>query len=191
MSRPSRAPERLVPLANSRVPFPLAAQWAGIEVHGEPGERGAKTYCPFGDVEHPDGGREPSLRVYSDHGWCFAESRYFTVVSLLAEVWQLDREDAAAEALRRYGWKPASYAHLFAEAAREPEPDRESLAGALVIFCERSCPSWPQVRHQPLVSRQLARCLGLLPLVKSAGDCDVWLGAAKEAMSRVLAAAAP
>lgn len=176
----------LVVLANEKVPFPLAARWAGVEVHGEPGERGVKTWCPFGLVEHPDGGDEPAMRVYGDHGWCFAESRYFTVTGLLAEVWQLERADAAAEALRRVGWVPATYAHLFAQASREPPPDREALAGALVAWCESQSSLWPQEQYLPAVSRQLSRCLDLLPLVGTSQDCDVWLSAAKKAMRVVL-----
>lgn len=176
----------LAALANARVPFVLAAQWAGIEVYGEPGERGIRAWCPFGPVEHPDGGSEAAMRVYSDHGWCFSESRYFSVTSLLAEVWQLEREDAAAEALRRFGYVPADYAHLFAQASAPPLPDRDELAAALVTWCEAQCRSWRQAAYHPGVSRQLSRCLGLLPLVVTGEDCETWLNAAKEAMQEVL-----
>jgi hypothetical protein len=188
----------IIALVNEKVPFPLAARWAGLEVYDDsPGERGIKTYCPFGVVEHPDGGAEPSLRVYADHGWCFAEGRYFSVVSLLAEVWQLDREDAAAEALKRAGYVPASYSHLFEQAGTEPPPDRDALAAALVTWCECWCTverhygrpaQWKELQYHPAVSRQLSRCLGLLSLVQAAGDCDIWLSAAKKAMNKVLTA---
>jgi hypothetical protein len=176
----------LVRLADVKVPFPLAAQWAGVEVWSDPGERGVKTWCPFGAAEHPDGGTEQAMRVYSDHAWCFAESRYFSVTGLLAEVWQLDREDAAAEALRKVGHVPADYAHLFTEASRGLPPDREELAAALVTWCEAQCGTWREAQYQLGVSSQLSRCLGLLPLVCSEEDCGTWLGAAKEAMRRVL-----
>ena len=36
-------------------------------------EHGLKIYCPFEEFAHADGGAEPALRVYPDHGWCFAE----------------------------------------------------------------------------------------------------------------------
>lgn len=179
----------LITLANEKVPFPVAAGWAGVEVYADPGERGIKTYCPFGAVEHPDGGDEPSLRVYADHGWCFAEDRYLTVVSLLAEVWQVTREDAAAEALQRHGYVPANYAQLFDAADRDPPPDKEALAGALTAWCERTCPDWHrQATDDPVVAHQLATCLGLLPLVHTAEDCETWLGACKQAMAKVLTA---
>lgn len=182
-------PEKsLAALANEKVPFPLAAQWAGIDVYDDvSAERGVKVYCPFGEVEHPDGGLEPAMRIYRDHGWCFAEGRYFTVVSLLAEVWQTSRAETAAEALRRIGYVPASYAHLFETAQRDPEPDTDALAGALVIWCEQRCQAdWTTVQYLPDVARMLARCLGLLPLVKDEADCRTWLAVSKEAMQRVL-----
>lgn len=177
----------LITLANAKVPFPLAARWAGIEVWDDPGPRGVKVYCPFGEVEHPDGGLEPAMRVYEDHGWCFAESRYFTVCSLLAEVWETERAEAAAEALRRVNYVPASYAHLFTEASKEPDPDTDALAAALVTWCESVAGAdWPAASTAPVVARQLARCLGLLPLVRNRQDCDTWLTASKQAMQRVL-----
>ena len=179
-------PKSLTRLANEHVPFPLAARWAGIEVYDEPGERGIKTYCPFGEVEHPDGGLEPSLRVYIDHGWCFAESRYFTVVSLLSEIWETSRNEAAEEALRRVNYKPASYAHLFEQADKDPEPDQDALANALVIWCMSRRPDWKEAQYSPAIASMLARCFGLLPLVRDGNDCDVWLSTAKQAMQRVL-----
>jgi len=176
----------LVQLANEHVPFPLAAQWAGVEVYDSPGERGVKTYCPFGEVEHPDGGLEPSLRVYQDHGWCFAETRYFTTCSLLADIWETSRTEAAEEALRRVNYRPASYAHLFEQADADPDPDMDALAQALVYWCEAHRPDWKQAQYSPVIASMLARCLGLLPLVKDAKDCDIWLSASKQAMQQVL-----
>lgn len=176
----------LVSLANVHVSFPMAARWAGIEVYDDASERGIKVYCPFGSVEHPDGGMDPAMRIYPDHGWCFAESRYFSPVSLLAEVWQESRNDAAAEALRRIGWKPASYAHLFREAAKPQPPDQDSLAAALLIWCESFRPDWKAAQYSPEVATMLARCLGLLSLVRDGEECKVWLAASKKAMQRVL-----
>lgn len=178
--------QSLASLANGTVPFPAAARWAGITVHEGSAERGIRAYCPFGEVGHPDGGRDPALRVYPDHGWCFACGKYFTPVSLLAEVWQLGREDAAAEALRRAGHVPVTYAHLFERAARPPEPDAGALAAALVTWCRARCPQWADAQYRPGVALALSRCLGLLPLVASEDDCATWLAACKQAMQRAL-----
>src|SRR5271156_6449643 len=73
--------ESLAEVADRVIPCPVAARWAGVDAGGR-----AKAHCPFG-FEHDDGGREQALRVYDDHGWCFAEQRYFTVTLLLAAVW--------------------------------------------------------------------------------------------------------
>lgn len=178
----------LTSLANEKVPFPLAASWAGVETYGGASERGIKVHCPFEAVEHPDGGREPAMRVYPDHGWCFAESRYFSVVSLLAEVWQVPREEAAREALQRAGLqRDIHYAALFESAAGyQPEPDQDALAAALITWCEACFPGWREAQFQDPAAGRLAQCLGLLPLVRDSGDCDTWLAAAKKAMARVL-----
>lgn len=171
--------------ANEVIPFPLAARWAGIVVHSV-SERGTKVYCPFGEVEHPDGGTEPAMRIYPDHGWCFAEQRYFSVVSLLAEVWQLSYQDAAAEALRRYGWKPATYAHLWEQASGEEEPDHDALAQALLVWCEAVAPDWSQRQYDDRTARVLGRCLGLLPLVRTGDECRTWLEGCKRALAPYL-----
>lgn len=180
----------LIALANEKVPFIRAAAWAGVMVAGE-SARGQKVSCPFGAVEHPDGGVEPAMRIYPDHAFCFAgcgeQNGYFSVVSLLAEVWQVSREEAAAEALSRVGFKTADYAERFAAAgSRQLEPDCDALAAALLTWCEAHVPDWRATQYETRVSGTLSRCLGLLPLVLDASDCETWLTAAKQAMSRVL-----
>jgi hypothetical protein len=172
--------ESLPSVANRVIPFPLAAKWAGVDAGGR-----AKAHCPFG-FEHDDGGREQAFRVYPDHGWCFAEQRFFTVTSLLAAVWEVSRDDAAAEALRRYGWKPASLAHLWEGVTREPEPDRGALRAALSTWCSSRCPDWAERQYDPAAAGRLGQCFGLLPLVTSEQDCEKWLAAAKKAMAPYL-----
>jgi hypothetical protein len=172
--------ESLLSLANRIIPFPVAARWAGVDAGGR-----AKAYCPFG-FEHDDGGREQALRVYSDHGYCFSEQRYFSVTSLLAAAWDVSHEDAAAEALRRYGWKPVSLAHLWEGVTAAQEPDRNSLRAALVVWCASQCPDWALRQYEAGPAGKLAQCLGLLFLVTSEADCETWLAAAKRAMGQYL-----
>ena len=117
----------------------------------------------------------------------FAESKYFSPVSLLAEVWQVSAEDAAAEALRRSGYKPATYAHLWEQAVREPDPDRESLAKALTVWCSGQVPDWKERQYDDAVAAVLGKCLGLLPRVRTQEECLVWLEACQKAMHRCLA----
>lgn len=175
----------LIGIANTKIPFPLAARWAGLDVWGGDAERGVKVYCPFGEFEHPDGGKDPAMRVYADHGWCFAESRYFTVVSLLAEVWGLSKEDAAVKALDDFGWKPPTVESMWAEANREPAVDQDSLARALVIFCQ-TLADFEQRRLEGPVSDKLSQCLRLLPRVRTPEDGAKWLSACQQAMLAVL-----
>jgi hypothetical protein len=172
--------QSLASLADEVVPFPLAASWAGVDSAGR-----SKCYCPF-PQEHDDGGDEPALRVYRDHGYCFAEQRYFTVTTLLAAFWEADPEDAAAEALRRAGHKPAGYAHLWEQVSREPVPDRDALARALSVWCGSQCPGWQQRQLDDDASGRYARCLGLLHLVRTPEECRIWLAACKKAMAPYL-----
>ncbi len=180
-----RRKQSLVTLANEAVSFSQAAVWSGIT----PGGR-AKVRCPFGH-EHDDGGTEPALRVYDTHGFCFAEQKRFTAVSLLAAVWEVDPEDAAAEALRRAGVKPADYAHLWEQVQQCTAPDRDAMEQALKLWCRMSFPGWSECQYEPLVSEKLSRCLGLLHLCHSELDCRTWLKAAKSIMRTCLSSAKP
>jgi hypothetical protein len=169
--------ESLTQIADRTVPFRVAARWAGIDAGGR-----NKAHCPF-PFEHDDGGREQAFRVYEDHGYCFAEQKYFTVTILLSLVWDVSREDAAQRALRDWGWRPAGYAHLWADATRKPEPDRDALRQALLVWCDGHCPDWDRRQLEQVPSDRLARCLGLLPHVHTEADCAKWLAACKRAMA--------
>lgn len=179
-------PEETLPqIANRVVSFPQAARWAGIRFWGDTRERGSKVHCPFG-LLHPDQGRERAFRVYSDHGYCFAERRRFTAVSLLAAYWELSWKDAAKKALDLIGYVPAGYAQEFENAQKPPEPDRRALAVALAEWCRANCSDWSDRQYHRVVAGQLSRCLGLLPLVKTEGDCARWLEGCQQAMAPYL-----
>lgn len=167
----------LASIANERVPFLKAAEWAGLGGHER--ERGLKVTCP-------SCGGQGALRVYPGHAYCFSERRGYTTVTLLAEVWEMDRESAAIRALNMIGYVPPGYAMLFEQAAREPEPAREHLATALRTWCEASVPDWRTRQYDPEVAAVLARCLSLLPLVRTEDQCARWLAGCKRAMARVL-----
>lgn len=175
----------LVAVANRKVGFATALGWAqggakDARVH-HARERGSRAHCPFDEL-HEDLGAEAALRVYPDHGYCFAESRYLSPVAMLAEVWQLTPEDAARKALELAGWKPASLAHLWEQVSREPEPDRDALSRALTYWCEEKAPDWRQRKYSERTSAMLACCLGLLPQVCTREECEVWLAGCKKVM---------
>jgi len=166
-----------VQVANEKVPFTTAAQWAGLG--SDTRERGMKVTCL-------SCGGQGALRVYPDHGYCFGERKWYTPVSLLAEYWQMDREHAAEKALEEIGYRLPDYTDLWALASREPEPAREALATALRTWCEANCPDWRTRQYDPAAARRLSQCLGLLTLVRTEDDCRLWLDKCKAAMGKVL-----
>jgi hypothetical protein len=170
-------PKSAVATANEQVAFTLALQW--VKLPDAARERGMKATCPA--CEERD-----ALRVYSDHGWCFGEQRYFTTVTLLAEKWQMEPEDAARAALKRIGYEVDDYGRLWVDASRRPEPARDDLATALRTWCETYCPDWRTRQYDAAVAGKLSQCLGLLPRVQTEEDCDKWLTGCKVAMRRVL-----
>lgn len=168
----------LYAIANERISFDKAMQWAG-EAGTVARERGVKVACP-------SCGEAAAMRVYPDHGWCFAEQRYFSPVRLLAEVWEMDEETAAKAALDKIGYAPPEYPDLWEIAARPPEPALDDLATALRLYCARTCPDWAARQYEDAVSGLMARCLGALRAVRTEEDCRKWLAVAKTAMGRVL-----
>lgn len=170
-------PRPVTAVAEERVSFDLAMRWAGVDTGTR--SRGMKTACPLC-------GEDGAFRVYPDHGYCFAEQKYLGVVSLLAGKWELSREDAAQRALEKIGYVPADLAHLWADAERRPEVARGDLGDALRVWCEAQCADWSARQYDRPVAGALARCLGLLPRVRTAEDCEQWLTVCKQVMGRVL-----
>jgi hypothetical protein len=173
MRRPS-----LVQVANREIPFTTAAELASVHA-GTVRDRGDKATCPAC-------GERAALRIYPDHGWCFAERRYFSPVGLLAEVWEMDDDSAAVRGLDAVGYVPLDYAHLFEHAQRVPDPGADYLALALTAWCEAQDTEWKTRQYEPAVARKLSECLGLLTRVKTRDDCEVWLAGTKKAMGQVL-----
>jgi hypothetical protein len=165
-------------IANERVSFDRAMQWAG-QAGAVTRERGVKATCPAC-------GEAGALRVYPSHGYCFAEQRRFSPVGLLAEVWEMDSETAAKAALDRVGYAPPGYPELWESAQRSPDPALDDLATALRLYCARVCPDWAARQYEDAVAGLLARCLGLLRSVRTEEDCRKWLTVSKTVMGRVL-----
>jgi hypothetical protein len=164
--------------ANRRISFDRAMQWAG-QAGAVARDRGVKVVCPVC-------GEAGALRVYPDHGWCFAEQRYFSPVGLLAEVWEMDREHAAVRALGMAGYVPTGHEALWEDAQREPAPALDDLATALRLYCRRICPDWVTRQYDDGVSGTLAKCLGVLSAVRTEEDCRKWLTVCKTVMGRAL-----
>lgn len=90
---------RRVRLANT-IPF---ADLLGLKKSGQ------QLRCPFAE-RHASGDRHKSARYYPESNiiLCFAESKYWRPVSLLAEKSGKSEEEIAAKLLRRFGMNEAS-----------------------------------------------------------------------------------
>jgi hypothetical protein len=176
----------LVQLANEQIGIDQACRWAGVEVPAGFGNR--KTWCPFG-ITHPDGGREAAMRLYPDTNTahCFACSRSWTPVSLMAQWWDCDRAAAAEKMCKTAGVAPPTWRDQWEELHRPAVPDRAALAEALKAWCRQvHGPRWSSDQFQPEIAVPLGQCLALLPLVSTAREADEFLYGCKVIMGSVL-----
>jgi hypothetical protein len=179
--------ESPVALANRSVSFPVACAWAGIDVPGDVPEGGWKTYCPFGEWAHEDGGAQPAFRVYRDHGYCFAEAERFSPVRLCALAWDCTQEEAAREMLARSGVADPDYREQWKRLVDYRQPvDVDGLARLLRTWCARTSPRWAVRQYDKTVADKFAGCLKLLALVRDEADCRAWLAGCKKVMAQVL-----
>ncbi len=180
----------LIALANEHVPIVTACRLVGVDLPEDGGlARSRKTFCPFGELYHSDGGAEPAMRIYPDSNsaWCFRCAAYLTPVKLAAQAWDQDWATAAAVLLDRIGYRPPSLAERWAAAvAVVPAPDTTLLAEALKVYCARHDPQWSTDQFAPDVAGQLARCLTLLDRVGDDEDAARWLAGTKRAMRAFL-----
>jgi hypothetical protein len=179
--------DKAVSLANQIVSFPHAAYLAGLQDVPEPRVSGSRAFCPFGEFSHPDGGREKALRVYHDHGFCFAEWLYLSPVRIYALMHDLGEEAAAGQLLAAAGYSPGSWEERWDElVAVTITPDWAALAQALRVWLETQFSSWGNLQYDPFVSSVLARCLGLLAKVQTEADCETWLSQSKRVMGQTV-----
>lgn len=177
----------MVTVANEKVPITTVLNMLGIDVV----DTRRKFCCPFGNIYHSDGGVAAAMRVYLDSNscYCFSCTAYYTPVLLAARALEMSRRSAAMHLLDRIGYRGLDAAAAWRSAREyEPELDKAMLADALKTYCRRIAPTWSTQQFEPGISRLLMRCFGLLDLVKTSEDANLWLGRSKEAMSRVLQA---
>jgi hypothetical protein len=164
--------------ADREVSFAQAASWTGL-LDGGTRARGTKTSCPFC---FDGGGTDPAFRIYEDHGFCFAENRFYSTTRLLAAFWQVSMEDAADKALKQIGWRPPTVENLWKEASADPPPAIGALETALRTYCG-TLPGWKDLQYTSSVGGMLATCLALLPTIKSEAECVEWLSRCKAIMA--------
>lgn len=175
----------IIAVADEKVPITTVLNLLGIEV----ADTRRKFCCPFGGIYHSDGGIAAAMRVYPDTNscFCFSCSAYYTPVMLAARALEMPRQAVAVHLLDRIGYKGLDLAAIWRECSEyEPKPDTAMLAEALKTYCRRVAPRWSTQQFEPAVSRLLMRCFGLLDLVATSEDANLWLARCKEAMSSVL-----
>lgn len=178
----------MIDLANSRLSIVAACNMLNVSV-GEFAYGSIKTYCPFGQLWHQDGGHTKAFRVYasSNSCYCFAGCGMFTPVTLLAKARDMTNEESAEWILAYTGYvEPDFQSQWDALMAQPAAVDRDSLTEALKIACAGMDPEWEDRQFEPGIASTFTRCLGLLPKVQNAEDAKQWLSVTKTAMSRAL-----
>lgn len=144
-----------------------------------------KVVCPFDD--------EMAFRVYSESNsaYCFACSKKYTPVALIAEHRGISIDEAAdylIEVAQRSGrWIPPTPEARWDALMAEPMSlDRASEAEALKLFCARSHPQWENLQFDPAVAAMLTRCLAPLDKVVTPEDLQQWRTITRSAMQRAL-----
>lgn len=170
--------------ANARMTMSEALTIAGTDAYG--GYSG-KIFCPFGDTMHADGGRERAMRNYGDHAYCFAGCGAFTPVTMIALAKDMSRDEAADWILQETGYVEPTWQSRVAALQSRVEPiDLDVLADVLREQCRRLDPTWDRRQYEEGASTALARCLALLPSVKTAEDARTWKQGATKVMASVL-----
>lgn len=180
-----------VAVANEKVSIVTVCRLVGVELPDAvaAGGRSKKVPCPFGEIYHSDGGVAPAMRIYpeTNSAYCFSCAAFWTPVTLIAKAMDSDWHTAALRLLDHVGYKPLALAAQFQQASSyEPELDLARLADALKTYCRRIDPSWSTRQFDPEVAALLTRCLGLLDLVTTSADVELWLDRCKTVMHRAL-----
>jgi hypothetical protein len=181
-------PRELISLANSRMSITRVCNMLGVSV-GDFTYGSIKTYCPFGQIWHTDGGTSKAFRIYAatNSCYCFAGCGMFTPVTLLAKARDQSPAEVAEWILAETGYVPPDYVSQWEALTSAPtEVDRDALSEALKYACAGMDPAWEDKQFEQPVAATFTACLALLPKVTTASEATTWLAATKTAMRRVL-----
>lgn len=144
----------------------------GVEVSGfPPPGTSIKIWCPFSHL-HPDGGREREMRLYGDDRvkvFCHICQQQFDVVSLSASLWDCSQPEAARRLL---GGRSVV---LEAVGGRTAHDLQVSAVAALGL--------WADAREVDRFGEQYRTVLATADRILDQSHVDVWLSAAKSALS--------
>lgn len=149
----------------------------------------AKTYCPFGQVFHTDGGRTRAFKVYpeSNSAYCFACPKRYDPVSLIATEKDISYRAAAEWILEKKAYVSPDYQTRWDALTQETVlVDHEALQDALKIACTRMVPDWAARQFEPRVANKLTQCLSIARKVGTEEDGRKWLDMSKQAMRQAL-----
>lgn len=151
---------------------------------------GAKLWCPFGEISHPDMGSTRAFRAYPETNsvHCFACGKTWNPVTLYAEANDLTMEESADALLETIGYEPEDLDERWKRLLVTPEPEVNTaeLAEALKVFCARRDPSWEVRQFDTDVATRFQRCLDLLGSVRTDADAEKWLATTKQVMATKL-----
>lgn len=180
-----------IDIANEITSIYDACELVGVEDLYDRGSSTMKTYCPFGDVSHLDGGDSKSFRVYSETNtaYCFACSKSYSPVSLIATARDISLIDAAEALLIHANYVPEDVDSQIQALLDEGERifvNTDDLAEALKLHCAVIDGAWAERQFEPAVARKLSMCLALLDKVHTREDSKKWLDITKTAMTSIL-----
>jgi len=178
-----------VDLANENVSIAWVCAQVGVSLpEWFDNVKSVKVHCPFGALSHSDFGFETAFRVYpeTNSAYCFAGCGFYTPVWLYAQAKDLRAREAAEVLLDLVGYRSRTPDEEWERVSQVRERVSEiDLTEALRAYCSRE-PSWESRQFDPSVSATFARCLELLPRVRSVSDSRRWLEACKTVMARAL-----
>jgi hypothetical protein len=163
-----------------------------IDMHmGDFAVASIKTYCPFGEVLHEDGGRSKSFRVYpaTNSAYCFACVKPYRPVSLIATDRDIPEFAAADLILEEKGYVPPDYeARWEAVTEQKQVTDADALGDALRLACSRMVPNWDDRQFEEGIATILRKCVAAAHKVTTDAEAREWLNTTKIVMKRALEA---
>lgn len=177
-------------LANESMDITAACRFIEMNL-GDFAIASVKTYCPFGELMHEDGGRGKAFRVYpaTNSAYCFACGKAYRPCSLIATDRDISEAEAAEIILEEVGYIPPDIDSRWeAVTAEESSVDRDALANALKTACSRYAPDWETRQFDEDIATMLRKCLSASRNVTTEEEAREWLGVTKKVMSQALSA---
>ncbi len=151
----------------------------------------SKTYCPFGELMHEDGGRSKAFRVYpeTNSAYCFACIKAFRPCQLVATDRDITEAEAAEVILEEVGYvAPDVNSRWEAAVAEKVVVDRDGLATALKTACARFDPDWSVRQFDDDIAEVLRKCIAASRNVSTDEEARKWLDTTKQVMKKALSA---